>query len=346
MKINKKIYNIKTFYKIKYMNTFNNILITGGCGFIGSNFINYMVVQYPDINFYNVDKMDYCSSHDYINVGDSRNYYFYKCNINDANFITHILIKNNIDSIIHFAAQSDVDTSFDNCKKFIKDNVMGTYNLLECSRQYGKIKRFIHISTDEVYGQVMENETACTEESILKPSNPYSASKAAAEMFVKSYYFSHNVPIIITRGNNGYGPNQYPEKLIPKFVKFLLENQKMTIHGDGTSRRNFIHSYDISTAIETILFQGEIGEVYNIGTENEHSVLEISKMLIELIKPTEKWEDWIIFSKNRPFNDCNYIVDVSKLHNLGWKPIINFKKGLSDTIESYLKKFNDNKKYN
>ena len=163
-------------------------------------------------------------------------------------------------------------------------------------------------------------------------------------MFVKSYYFSHNVPIIITRGNNGYGPNQYPEKLIPKFAKFLLENQKMTIHGDGTSRRNFIHSYDISTAIETIFFKGKIGEVYNIGTENEHSVLEISKMLIELIKPTEKWEDWIIFSKNRPFNDCNYIVDVSKLHNLGWKPIINFKKGLSHTIESYLKKFNDNKK--
>lgn len=302
----------------EFFNQYKNILVTGGCGFIGSNFLNYMMVKHTDISFHNIDKLDYCA--DKKNVNDSTNYFFYKCDINDKNFVLHILESNEIDMIVHFAAQSHVDNSFDNSMQFTIDNVMGTHTLLECSRLYGKLKKFIHISTDEVYGEIDDSDEECHEKSILNPTNPYSASKAAAEMFVNSYFNSYKLPVITVRMNNVYGPNQYPEKLIPKFKQLLLNNQKMTIHGNGETKRNFIHVEDAVCAIELIIINGIVGNVYNIGTSNEYSVLDIAKMLLEKYKPTENFDDWVEFVNDRPFNDYRYSINSDKLTSLGWIP--------------------------
>lgn len=314
---------------------YKNVMVTGGCGFIGSNFLNYMIKKYPETNFYNVDKLDYCSDRNFIHNQNARNYTFWKCDINDTNFVTHILEEGNIDAIIHFAAQSHVCRSFTESRNFVYDNVAGTHNLLECAKNYGKIKRFIHISTDEVYGENNKENTIFTEESILNPTNPYSASKSAAEMFVKSYYYSYNIPLIITRGNNGYGPNQHEEKLIPHFISLLKSGKKMTLHGEGKSRRNFIHVDDISTAVETILLKGKIGEIYNIGTNNEYSVYDVAKIIYDFIKPNKPFDNCIKLINDRPFNDFNYKIDSSKLRNLGWNDKINFIEGIKKYIENY-----------
>jgi UDP-glucose 4,6-dehydratase len=304
--------------------TVSNVIVTGGCGFIGSNFLNYMVKKYPNINFHNIDKMDYCASEDYIEVGRYRNYNFYKCDINDRNFVSHILSTYNIDTVIHFAAQSHVDGSFDESLKYTVDNVLGTHNLLECCRKYGAIRKFIHISTDEVYGEVDINHPGCPEKSILNPTNPYAATKAAAEMLVNSYKHSYNFPAIITRGNNVYGPNQYPEKLIPKFIKLVKEGKKMTVHGKGDSRRNFVHAYDVATAVEIILLKGVVGEIYNIGTDNEYTVLEIARLIVDKYRPGDLLEDWVEYVEDRPFNDFRYAIDSTKLRELGWKEVVVF----------------------
>jgi dTDP-glucose 4,6-dehydratase/UDP-glucose 4,6-dehydratase len=263
-----------------------NLLITGGCGFIGSNFINYICKKEPTYKVINIDAMYYCASTQNIDkeIRESTQYKFIKGNINDFNLIKYILETEKITHIVHFAAQSHVDNSFENSLQYTFDNVKGTHTLLEAVRQVNKDILFLHFSTDEVYGESKINEEAKTETSLLSPTNPYAASKAAAEMYVNAYNHSYGLKTIISRGNNVYGPNQYPEKLIPKFIKLLKENKKCTIHGDGSSLRSFIHVYDVSTAVETILNHGIIGEVYNIGSEeeNEKSVIEVTKILIEL----------------------------------------------------------------
>jgi len=307
------------------MYTPNNVIVTGGCGFIGSNFLNYMVNKYPNIQFHNIDKMDYCANHENVNCRNLSNYHFYKCDINDKNFIDYILAVNDIDTIVHFAAQSHVDNSFDNSLQYTTDNVLGTHTLLDCCKRYGKIRRFIHISTDEVYGEVDVNHAGCYEKSLLNPTNPYAATKAAAEMIVNSYQHSYNMPVIITRGNNVYGPNQYPEKLIPKFIKLLGENKKMTIHGCGNTRRNFVHVYDVAKAIEIIIQKGILGEIYNIGTKNEFAVLEIAKIILEKYKPGECIDEWIEYVNDRPFNDFRYAINSEKLENLGWTEVMQFE---------------------
>lgn len=311
------------------------ILVTGGCGFIASNFLLYMATKYTDIQFINVDKVDYCSTLTGLKTLENcRNYWFYPANISNSSFIRYILDHHQVDTIIHFAAQSHVDNSFGNSISFTVDNVLGTHHLLETVRQYGKIQRFIHVSTDEVYGEVELDET-CSEKSILNPTNPYAASKAAAEFIVKSYYKSYDIPIIITRGNNVYGKGQYPEKLIPKFIEQLLKGQKMTVHGEGKTIRNFIHVEDVARAFETILFHGRSNEVYNIGTENEHTVMDISRKLFEIISPECRFDDCVEYVEDRPFNDFRYSVNTQKLDELGWKPMISFEKGLADTVEWY-----------
>jgi UDP-glucose 4,6-dehydratase len=307
------------------MNNICNILVTGGCGFIGSNFLNYMVDKYRNINFHNVDKLDYCANQKNVTVSNLPNYHFYKCDINDKNFISYILEENKIDVIVHFAAQSHVDNSFDNSLQFTIDNVMGTHTLLDCAKRYGKLTKFIHISTDEVYGEVDDEHPGCHEKSILNPTNPYAATKASAEMLVNSYHHSYKLPVVITRGNNVYGPHQYPEKLIPKFTKLILEGKKMTIHGDGNTRRNFVHALDVAKAVEIIIEKGVIGEIYNIGTDNEYTVLEIAKMLLQKYKPENKMEDWIEFVPDRPFNDYRYAINSDRLKALGWKETECFK---------------------
>ena len=313
-----------------------NILVTGGCGFIASNFINHLLENHNNLKVYNLDKLYYCS--DETNVNEHENYKFIKGDICSPDLVSFILKEYEIDTIMHFAAQSHVDNSFGNSLTFTQDNVIGTHNLLECSKVYGNIKRFIHVSTDEVYGEVGMDET-CHEKSLLNPTNPYAATKAAAEFIVKSYAHSFKLPVIITRGNNVYGPRQYPEKLIPKFIKHLLNNEKCTIHGKGLSRRNFLHVFDVAAAFEKILFNGELNEIYNIGTENEYSVLDILRLLVKNIKNDNNYMDYGIFVKDRDFNDFRYSVNSDKLINLGWNRKINFEEGLNNTIDWYNKKF-------
>jgi len=313
-----------------------SVLITGGCGFIGSNALNYLANKYGDIEFVNLDKMDYCSSEDNVNIKDKSKYTFYKGNINNNELTQIIFNKHKIDTIIHFAAQTHVDNSFGNSVHFTEDNVMGTHNLLESVKAYGKIRRFIHISTDEVYGEVSDDNLGCDEEaSLLNPTNPYAATKASAEFIVRSYMHSFKLPIIITRGNNVYGPHQYPEKVIPRFILQLLANKPVTIHGDGSSKRNFIHVEDTAKAIETILLHGQTGDIYNIGTANEYSVKQIAHLLCKKLKPTEDPEKWLSFGKDRDFNDRRYNVKAGKLQGLGWKEEIAFEEGINRTIEWY-----------
>lgn len=316
-----------------------NLLVTGGCGFIGSNFINYYFYENLDAKIVNLDAMYYCASETNVKeeIRNSERYTLVRGNLCSTDLIRHILENNNIDTIIHFAAQSHVQNSFDDSLQYTNDNVLGTHTLLEASRKYGKIVRFIHISTDEVYGESMikDDEEKKTESTILCPTNPYAATKAAAELIAKSYYFSFKMPIIITRGNNVYGPNQYPEKLVPRFIELLKNNQKVTIQGDGTNLRAFLHVIDVCSALKCIIDRGIIGEIYNIGSDidSEYSVTEIAHKLIKLIKNTDKYDNWITYIEDRPFNDKRYHISNDKLKKLGWSINVDFDKGLKELLE-------------
>jgi len=282
-----------------------------------------------------------------------------KGNLRDINFIRKILEEKKITQIVHFAAQSHVQNSFSDSIKYTHDNILGTHNLLEASRIYGKIERFIHVSTDEVYGESMNkiDEEHKTEHSILCPTNPYAATKAAAELIAQSYSHSFKMPIIITRGNNVYGPNQYPEKLIPLFIKQLKNNEKVTIQGNGSTVRAFLHSYDTARAFECILEKGKIGEIYNIGCDEgmEYSVMDVAKILIKQIKDTDNYDKYITYIEDRPYNDERYYISNQKLRDLGWHIQINFEDGLQELIygeykinKQYLNKkniSNDSQKY-
>lgn len=316
-----------------------NLLVTGGCGFIGSNFINY-IFDSKKYNIINIDAMYYAA--DKYNVKEkirnSSNYTLVEGNICSCDLVTFILENYKIDLVIHFAAQSHVQNSFDDSLQYTKDNILGTHILLECCRKVGNIERIIHVSTDEVYGESMNhvNEQSKTEQSILCPTNPYAATKAGAELIAQSYNHSYKMPIIITRGNNVYGPNQYPEKLIPRFIQQLQNNEKVTIQGEGTAVRAFLHSYDTARAFEKILEKGVVGEIYNIGCDEnmEYSVMEVAKILIKNIKKTDDYDKWITYIEDRPYNDQRYYISNEKLKQLGWNITINFLDGLKDLIHS------------
>jgi UDP-glucose 4,6-dehydratase len=315
-----------------------NLLITGGCGFIGSNFINW-IWKTNKYNIINFDAMYYCASENNIdkNIRESENYVLIKGNLTNMDLVKEVLVCHKPICVVHFAAQSHVQNSFDDSMQFTMDNIVGTHTLLEACRLYGKIERFIHVSTDEVYGESMleENTLHKTEHSVLCPSNPYAATKAGAELIAQSYYHSYRMPIIITRGNNVYGPNQYPEKLIPRFIKLLKENQKVTIQGNGQNVRAFLHAEDTARAFEVILERGVLGEIYNIGCDEgmEYSVMEVAKILIQMIKGSEvNINDWIEYIPDRPFNDARYYISNNKLKNLGWDIRIEFMDGLKEII--------------
>jgi dTDP-glucose 4,6-dehydratase/UDP-glucose 4,6-dehydratase len=324
-----------------------SILITGGCGFIGSNYINNLLKSDKFNNetvdyIINIDKLDYCSNKDNINSNDSNKYIFIEGSICDKELLKKIFNMYNILYIVHFAAQTHVDNSFDNSINYTIDNVLGTHQLIECCRLYGNIKKFIHISTDEVYGEISINSEDSTEVSLLNPTNPYAATKAGAEFIVRSYYYSYNMPIIIIRCNNVYGANQYPEKIIPKFITLLRKNKKMSIHGNGLTRRNFIYVDDVINAINIIAIKGEINNVYNIGSEDEYNVIEIATILLNHIKGAEEnIEDWVEYIKDRNFNDFRYSINTTKLKNLGWEKTINFKDGINKTVDWYINNEND-----
>tara|TARA_B110000908_G_scaffold152132_1_gene187497 strand:+ start:793 stop:1743 length:951 start_codon:yes stop_codon:yes gene_type:complete len=310
-----------------------NILVTGGCGFIGSNFINYIVPKYFNYKIINLDAMYYCAAENNIKetIRNSSNYTFIEGNINDINLVKYIIKTNNINCIIHFAAQSHVDNSFNNSLQYTEDNVKGTHTLLEAVRTTNPNILFLHFSTDEVYGESELDEGPKHEMSLLCPTNPYAASKAAAEMLVNSYKHSYGLKCIITRCNNVYGPNQYPEKIIPKFIKLLHEDKKCTIHGKGESLRSFIHAYDVATAVDTILHKGVINEIYNIGSDpdDERTVMEVAKYLIQKIHNTADYDEYIDFVDDRPFNDKRYFITDTKIKELGWKQTIHFEKGIN-----------------
>jgi len=310
-----------------------NILVTGGCGFIGSNFINYILKKDPTVKIFNIDCLNYCA--DVSNVISHPNYKFIKGNITSKDLVLHILNEYSIDAIIHFAAQSHVDNSFDNSLQYTTDNVMGTHVLLQASKEYGKIKKFLHFSTDEVYGEVDLEHPGCHEKSLLNPTNPYAATKAAAEFLVRSYYHSFNLPVVIVRCNNVYGPNQYPEKLIPKFIKLLREGKPLTIHGNGSTRRNFIWAEDVAIATELIFHNGVLNEVYNIGTKQEYSVMDVATLLIERMTEDRAINNHVIFVEDRPFNDFRYSVDTTLLKSLGWEEkYTNFIENIENLIKN------------
>jgi len=319
------------------------LLVTGCCGFIGSNFVNYYFNENSNVEIVNLDAMYYCASQNNIkeNIRNSNRYHLVKGNLCSFDLISNVLEIYNIDTVIHFAAQSHVQNSFDNALQYTSDNVVGTHTLLEACRKYGNIQKFIHISTDEVYGESMlsENEEKKNEDSVLCPTNPYAATKAAAELIAKSYYHSFKMPIIITRGNNVYGPNQYPEKLIPRFIQQLLKGEQVTIQGDGSNVRAFLHVNDVCSALKLILEKGKIGEIYNIGSDDHHeyTVTQIAHMLIEKITKTIDYDKWISHIEDRPFNDKRYYISNQKVKDLGWTILTDFDNGIDEVIQSMSK---------
>ena len=311
------------------------LLVTGGCGFIGSNFINLIMEKFDKINLINIDAMYYCASETNVDSvwRDSTRYTFVKGNVCSMDLVTHILTAHQPTHVVHFAAQSHVQNSFTDALQYTNDNIVGTHTLLEATRLYGKIKKFIHVSTDEVYGESMLDvgEVHKTEHSVLCPTNPYAATKAGAELMAQSYNHSFGMPIVITRGNNVFGPNQYPEKVIPRFIQQLKAGEKVTIQGDGSCVRAFLHSHDTATAFQTILERGKIGEIYNIGCDEgmEYSIMDVAKMLIEKICGTTDYDKWITYIEDRPFNDQRYYISNQKLKDLGWGIMVSFLEGIN-----------------
>lgn len=319
-----------------------NLLVTGGCGFIASNLINYFFTQYPgQFKIINLDKMDYCANINNIlpNIQSNPDYVLVPGNCCSSDLVSNLLSIHKIDIILHLAAQSHVDHSFGNSIQFTKDNILATHNLLECSKKYGKLSKFIYMSTDEVQGDFNLREGGKT----LNPTNPYAATKASCELIVESYAKSFKLPTIIVRSNNVYGPRQFWEKLIPRFITLLSQNKKLTIQGSGEQKRVFVHVHDVCTALDCIMRNGELFQIYSIGTDDEFSVLEISKMLISHIKNINfdlNWSKddltlWIDYVQDRDFNDSRYYVNTDKLRELGWTPSKSFNLGLKDTVEWY-----------
>jgi dTDP-glucose 4,6-dehydratase len=308
------------------------ILVTGGCGFIASHLVKHLVKTYPHYYIVNLDKLDTCSSiHNHASVIGCSNYKFIPGDITSADLVNYILATEEINTIVHAAAQSHVDASFGNSFAFTHNNVYGTHVLLEAAKKAG-IGRFIHVSTDEVYGSC-DADRKC-EASATNPTNPYAASKAAAESIVRGYINSFSFPAIITRGNNVYGPNQYVEKLIPKFISRLLRNQKCCIHGDGSNRRHYLHVLDTVSALDLVLHKGLGGETYNIGSLEEITNFELAKKIIRLLKREEP-EDWIEYVPDRAFNDSRYYLTFDKLTKLGWKPKYTLDDALPEVIKWY-----------
>ena len=293
-------------------------LVTGGCGFIASNFLNLMKEKYPEIKFINLDKLDYCSNVNNVKSGYAT---FVKGDICDEDLVGYLIKEHDFDVVFHFAAMSHVDNSFNDPKKFTLNNVYGTHVLLDKFRELKPDVEFIHFSTDEVYGESITDAPFSEDTGVLKPTNPYSASKAAAEMIVQSYIDSYKMNIKTIRCNNVYGPNQYPEKLIPKFKKLLREGKKCTIHGTKSAviQRAFMHVEDVVNAVDIVWKKGKPGEIYNIASDNEISVMDVTKLMIKTIIGSDDYDKYITYVDDRPFNDSRYYISSEKLKLLGWK---------------------------
>ncbi|XP_054788215.1 trifunctional UDP-glucose 4,6-dehydratase/UDP-4-keto-6-deoxy-D-glucose 3,5-epimerase/UDP-4-keto-L-rhamnose-reductase RHM1-like [Prosopis cineraria] len=312
-----------------------NILITGAAGFIACHVTARLIHKYPSYNIVALDKLDYCSTFKNLRSSStSPNFKFIKADIASVDIVNYLMIKEKIDTVMHFAGQTHVDNSFGNSMDFTYNNIYGTHVLLEACRVTNCIRRFIHVSTDEVYGETdLDTDIGNHEASRLLPSNPYSATKAGAEMLLKAYHRSYGLPVITTRGNNVYGPKQYPEKLIPKFILLAMKGEKLPIHGDGSNVRSYLHCEDVAEAFDVILHKGVIGHVYNIGTKKERSVLHIAEEICKRFQLNPK--QVIEYVRDRPFNDKRYFLDDQKLKKLGWEEKISWEEGLKMTIDWY-----------
>jgi len=310
------------------------ILVTGGAGFIGSNFIRYLLKNYSDFEIINLDALTYAGNlENLLEIQDNPRYQFVRGDISDFELVNSLV--KNCDYIVNFAAESHVDRSIDNPDIFIKTNILGTQTLLNILRK-NSIKKYIHISTDEVYGSI-ENGYFI-ESSNIEPSSPYSASKAAADLLVLANYKTFNSPVCITRCSNNYGPYQFPEKFLPLMILNIMKNKKIPIYGDGLNVRDWIFVEDHCSAIMEVLLKGEIGEVYNIGANNEYQNIELAKLVLKIMK---KSEDLISFVPDRPGHDRRYAIDSSKIKKaLGWKPKVSFDEGIKKTIKWYEKNQN------
>lgn len=307
------------------------ILVTGGAGFIGSNFVRYMINKYPDYEIINLDSLTYCGNLENLkDIESHENYSFIKGNITDKELVSSII--NDCDYVVNFAAESHVDRSIKDPEIFIKSNVLGTQVLLNASRE-ANIEKYLQISTDEVYGS-LGKEGYFREDTPLQPNSPYSASKASADMIVRSYHNTFGMNVNITRCSNNYGPYQFPEKLIPLMISNALEKKPLPVYGDGKNIRDWLHVYDHCTAIDLVLHDGKIGEVYNIGGNNEKENIEIVKLILSEL---ERDESLIKFVEDRLGHDRRYAIDSSKIQNeLGWKPKYTFDRGIKETIHWYL----------
>ncbi|OGX24241.1 MAG: dTDP-glucose 4,6-dehydratase [Omnitrophica WOR_2 bacterium RIFCSPHIGHO2_02_FULL_45_21] len=304
------------------------LLITGGAGFIGSNFIRYILNRYPSYKIINLDILTYAGNLDNLkDIVNNRNYTFVKGDICDEKLM-HRLVKK-IDVIVNFAASTHVDRSIKDASDFIKTNIYGTFVLLSAAQKSG-IKLFFQISTDETYGSILSGRSR--EVDPLLPNSPYAASKAAGDHLVRSYYVTYKLPIVITRSSNNFGPYQYPEKIIPLFVTNILEGRKVPLYGDGQNRRDWIFVLDNCSAIDCILHKGKVGEIYNIGAGNEITNIVMTKKILKLMK---RPQEFIQYVKDRPGHDRRYALDCAKLKGLGWQPKFSFAQALKLTIDWY-----------
>ncbi|MDF0727070.1 dTDP-glucose 4,6-dehydratase [Cytobacillus sp. S13-E01] len=310
------------------------ILVTGGAGFIGGNFVQYMVDKYPQYDIYNLDLLTYAgdlTKHKHIEKKD--NYYFLKADIADRETITALFKKEKFDYIVHFAAESHVDRSITDPGIFVQTNILGTQVLLDASRAVD-VTKFIHVSTDEVYGELdFDPSTFFTEKTPLQPNSPYSASKASSDLLVRAYHETYGLPMNITRCSNNYGPYHFPEKLIPLTISRVLNEQKVPVYGDGKNIRDWLHVLDHCAAIDLVMHDGTNGEVYNVGGHNERTNLEVVKTIINTLG---KSEALIEFVTDRLGHDKRYAIDPTKLEKLGWKPTFTFETGIAQTIQWYL----------
>lgn len=323
------------------------ILVTGGAGFIGSNFVKMMVEKYPDYNIINLDSLTYAGNLENLSdIETAINYTFIRADIRDREVIDQIFKTQKIDMVVNFAAESHVDRSIEEPEVFLTTNIIGTQVLLDSAKRYWKINpddkyckeykegvKFLQVSTDEVYG-ALEETGLFVETMPLMPNSPYSASKASADMIVRAYNETFGFPMNITRCSNNYGPYQFPEKLIPLMINNCLKEKDLPVYGDGMQVRDWLHVSDHCTAIDTVLHKGKDGEVYNIGGNNEKANIEIVKLLI---KTLSKSEDLIKYVKDRPGHDRRYAIDNSKITTeLGWEPAYTFEQGIQETIQWYL----------
>lgn len=321
-----------------YMNEHKVVLITGGCGAIGSCVVNYLKKTYKDTRFVNIDAITYCARKENIEEPYD-NYILYEGDICNVDFVRYIFKQEKPSLVIHLAAETHVDQSFGNSFRFTQTNIMGTHTLLECIEHLGGVKLFVHMSTDEVYGSVNDDEI-CTENSMFAPSNPYSATKAGAEMLCHAFMKSFQLPIIIVRCNNAISPYQHNEKLIPQCIDSILNNRKINVHGEGKAKRTFIHATDIAKALDIIVSKGTLEKIYNIGTKMEYDVLSVIKEILNQMKPGESYTEWITYVPDRAFQDYRYSIDSTELNNIGWKDEISFQDAIIDVINYKVNEFN------